>query len=252
VKYQLSAPNVVRDLWRRRFPIPVRLVLRIVGADEYMELSIRSLRFQAFIRAFGQLENPRLRSGNFPASIQKVERSCEQRNESSLGDRPNRRRAAVDTRKNSYRSCRRSRLPFSIAHLFGKQSRRWGVLNSQAQNNLAPIVRHFRACHEGQKRSVETSLREKYAVRHSFGLLNDPQFTSDNRVRYFSGEFRDWVTGKFDARMKDSSAADFQVIRKTFNAESRVTGELFQRRSANARRYRRGEPFLFSRIQLAR
>jgi hypothetical protein len=37
-KYQLSAPKVVRDLTRRRFPIPLRLVLRIVGADEYMEL----------------------------------------------------------------------------------------------------------------------------------------------------------------------------------------------------------------------
>jgi len=38
-KYQLSASNVVRDPTRRRFPIPVRVVLRIVGADEYMELS---------------------------------------------------------------------------------------------------------------------------------------------------------------------------------------------------------------------
>lgn len=37
--YQLSAPNVVHDPARRRFPIPVRVVLRIVGADEYMELS---------------------------------------------------------------------------------------------------------------------------------------------------------------------------------------------------------------------
>jgi deazaflavin-dependent oxidoreductase (nitroreductase family) len=39
-EYQLSAPNVVRDPTRRRFPIPVRVVLRIVGADECMELSI--------------------------------------------------------------------------------------------------------------------------------------------------------------------------------------------------------------------
>jgi deazaflavin-dependent oxidoreductase (nitroreductase family) len=39
--YQLYAPKVVRDPTRRRFPIPVRIVLRIVGADEYMELSIR-------------------------------------------------------------------------------------------------------------------------------------------------------------------------------------------------------------------
>ena len=38
-KYQLFAPAVVHDPTRRRFPIPVRLVLKIVGADEYMELS---------------------------------------------------------------------------------------------------------------------------------------------------------------------------------------------------------------------
>jgi deazaflavin-dependent oxidoreductase (nitroreductase family) len=33
-EYQLSSPNVVHDPTRRRFPIPVQLVLRIVGADE--------------------------------------------------------------------------------------------------------------------------------------------------------------------------------------------------------------------------
>ena len=38
-KYRLSAPKVVRDPTRRRFPIPVRFVLTLVGADEYMELS---------------------------------------------------------------------------------------------------------------------------------------------------------------------------------------------------------------------
>ena len=39
-KYRLVAPKVVRDTTRRRFPIPVRLILMLVGADEYMELSI--------------------------------------------------------------------------------------------------------------------------------------------------------------------------------------------------------------------
>jgi deazaflavin-dependent oxidoreductase (nitroreductase family) len=39
-KYQLSAPKVVRDPSRQRFPVPVRLVLRLVGADEYMQLSV--------------------------------------------------------------------------------------------------------------------------------------------------------------------------------------------------------------------
>ena len=39
--HRLSAPKVVRDPTRQRFPLSVRIVLRIVGADEYMELSIR-------------------------------------------------------------------------------------------------------------------------------------------------------------------------------------------------------------------
>jgi deazaflavin-dependent oxidoreductase (nitroreductase family) len=38
-KYQLSTPKVVHDDTRSRFPIPVRIVLRFVGADEYMEFS---------------------------------------------------------------------------------------------------------------------------------------------------------------------------------------------------------------------
>src|ERR1700752_4148459 len=41
-EYRLSTPKVVRDPTRRRFPIPGRIVLRIVGADEYMEASILS------------------------------------------------------------------------------------------------------------------------------------------------------------------------------------------------------------------
>ena len=38
-KYQLSDPRVVRDPTRRRFPIPVRIALKVVGADDYMELA---------------------------------------------------------------------------------------------------------------------------------------------------------------------------------------------------------------------
>jgi deazaflavin-dependent oxidoreductase (nitroreductase family) len=41
-KYHLSAPKAVHDPSRRRFPFPVRIVLRIVGADEYMEFSMFS------------------------------------------------------------------------------------------------------------------------------------------------------------------------------------------------------------------
>src|SRR5438876_10276151 len=37
--YPLSAPKIVHDPTRRRFPFFVRFVLMVVGADEYMELS---------------------------------------------------------------------------------------------------------------------------------------------------------------------------------------------------------------------
>jgi hypothetical protein len=36
VQYQLSAPTIVHDPTRRRFPIPVRIVLRLICADEFM------------------------------------------------------------------------------------------------------------------------------------------------------------------------------------------------------------------------
>ena len=39
VQYQLSAPNIVHDPIRRRFSIPVRVVLRLIGADDFMQLS---------------------------------------------------------------------------------------------------------------------------------------------------------------------------------------------------------------------
>jgi deazaflavin-dependent oxidoreductase (nitroreductase family) len=38
-RYQLSSPNVMHDPTRRRFPFLVRIVLRLVGASEYMGLS---------------------------------------------------------------------------------------------------------------------------------------------------------------------------------------------------------------------
>jgi deazaflavin-dependent oxidoreductase (nitroreductase family) len=44
VQYQLSSPTIVHDPTRRRFPIPVRIVLRLIGADDFMQLSSGSCR----------------------------------------------------------------------------------------------------------------------------------------------------------------------------------------------------------------
>jgi hypothetical protein len=38
VQYQLSSPTIVHDTTRRRFPIQVRIVLRLIGANDYMRL----------------------------------------------------------------------------------------------------------------------------------------------------------------------------------------------------------------------
>ena len=40
MRYQLSAPTIVHDPTRRRFLIPVRIVLQFIGANDFMQLSI--------------------------------------------------------------------------------------------------------------------------------------------------------------------------------------------------------------------
>jgi hypothetical protein len=39
VRYRLVAPTIVHDPTRRRFPFPVRIVLRLIGATDFMQLS---------------------------------------------------------------------------------------------------------------------------------------------------------------------------------------------------------------------
>jgi len=38
-RYQLSAPTIVHDPSRRRFPFVVRMILRLIGANDFMRLS---------------------------------------------------------------------------------------------------------------------------------------------------------------------------------------------------------------------
>ncbi len=42
--YQLSAPTIVHDPSRRRFPLFVRMILRLIGASDFMQLSTSELR----------------------------------------------------------------------------------------------------------------------------------------------------------------------------------------------------------------
>ena len=42
--YQLSAPTIVHDPTRRRFPPLVRMILRLIGANDFMQLSTSHMR----------------------------------------------------------------------------------------------------------------------------------------------------------------------------------------------------------------
>ncbi len=42
VQYHLAAPLVVHDPSRRQFPFPVRIILRVIGATDFMRLSVVS------------------------------------------------------------------------------------------------------------------------------------------------------------------------------------------------------------------
>ena len=38
VRYRLSAHTIVHDPTRQRFPLPVRIVLRLIGANDFMQM----------------------------------------------------------------------------------------------------------------------------------------------------------------------------------------------------------------------
>ena len=46
VRYQLSAPTIMHDPTRGRFPLPVRVILGFVGANDFMQLSVAVARVE--------------------------------------------------------------------------------------------------------------------------------------------------------------------------------------------------------------
>ena len=65
-------------------------------------------------------------------------------------------------------------------------------------------------------------------VYKTFGLLNDTEFRKDERMRYFSGEFRGWLSANGDPRLKAWTTADFALERELFNDEEGLVKELFR------------------------
>ena len=65
-------------------------------------------------------------------------------------------------------------------------------------------------------------------VLRSFGLLNDPQFVQDTRLRYFTKEYRVWLEPKDDFRLKSWTANDFVLEREQLQFSKMLVGAMFR------------------------
>jgi hypothetical protein len=57
---------------------------------------------------------------------------------------------------------------------------------------------------------------------------SDPHLSQDPRLRYFSGEYRDWLTAKNDFRLKDWTSEDLAIDRQQFEFDKKLVGAMFR------------------------
>jgi len=67
-------------------------------------------------------------------------------------------------------------------------------------------------------------------IDRSVGWLRDPQFTNDDRLRYFSGEMLSWISAKdgVPPYMKDWTEADYLIERELFVYDQKLVGAMFR------------------------
>ena len=79
----------------------------------------------------------------------------------------------------------------------------------------------------GHSKANDTWQVPTLTVLRSFGLVNDATFVQDQRLRYFTKEYRDWLAPKDDFRLKNWTADDFAVEREQFEFSKKLVGEMF-------------------------
>jgi hypothetical protein len=67
----------------------------------------------------------------------------------------------------------------------------------------------------------------------TFARFNDPQFTSDDRLRYFGGQMRGFLTGKdpagnVDARFQGMTESSFAMNRQVLTNDEKLVGAMFR------------------------
>jgi imidazolonepropionase-like amidohydrolase len=59
-------------------------------------------------------------------------------------------------------------------------------------------------------------------------MSNDPQFRNDDRLRYFGGQMRTWLSKNYVANRTDFDASDFAVERELLGYRKKLVGALFR------------------------
>jgi imidazolonepropionase-like amidohydrolase len=87
----------------------------------------------------------------------------------------------------------------------------------------AKCQRLFEVMRKGSIRGVPT-----LTVDRAFGHISDDQFMNDPRLRYFHGEFHDWLTAKDDFRLKDYTADDYALERQLLEEKQKLVGKMYK------------------------
>jgi imidazolonepropionase-like amidohydrolase len=87
-------------------------------------------------------------------------------------------------------------------------------------------------------------------VDRAFAHLSDPEYRMDTRLRYFHGEFLDWLAAKDDFRVADFTAQDYQVEAELLGEKSKIVRGMSQTGVPLLAGTDAGNPFCFPGFSL--
>ena len=91
---------------------------------------------------------------------------------------------------------------------------------SQSEARCERLFREFRKNRTWQVPTL--------TVNRSFAMLNDEQFRRDDRLRFFGGDYRNWLVAKDDFRLKAWTEEDFAIERELYAYDEKVVGAMFR------------------------
>lgn len=87
-------------------------------------------------------------------------------------------------------------------------------------------------------------------VNRSFAMLIDEQFRRDDRLRFFGGDYRNWLVAKDDFRLKTWMTEDFAIQRELFAYDQRLVSAMFRAGVPMLAGTDAGNPFCFPGFSL--